>query len=175
MTEEEVIDGLLQREGGDTFTDDPVDKGGPTKFGITAATLGNWRALQRTASRAEVQALTETEARAIYRTLYIEQPGFTRQNIPFEALRIAIIDEGVNAGTVVAVRHLQEALGVEVDGIFGPVTKAAVKAHPYLGKVLVKVVHLRCVRYARIVQRNPEQRRFLAGWINRSFELLEAA
>lgn len=108
MTEAEVLDGLIAREGG--YTVNPADKGGPTKYGITAETLGNWRGLNRPASREEVWNLTEDEARAIYTARYILQPGFTPENIPFEPLRVQLIDFGVNSGPERAVRWLQRCL-----------------------------------------------------------------
>ena len=70
-TIEQILDDILRREGG--YVNHPADRGGPTNFGITAQTLGSWRKLGRPATAAEVQALTEPEARAIYR-----QPCFTR-------------------------------------------------------------------------------------------------
>lgn len=130
MTESEVLDGLIEREGG--FTVNPDDRGGPTKFGITAQTLGNWLGLNRPASREEVYHLSVEMARQIYRVRYIQQPGFTPENIPFEPLRVQLIDFGVNSGPERAVRWLQRVLGfapVDIDGVFGPVTRATLYAN----------------------------------------------
>jgi lysozyme family protein len=60
-----ILDEIIRREGG--YVNHPADRGGPTKYGITAQTLGRWRKLDRPATATEVKALTETEARAIYR------------------------------------------------------------------------------------------------------------
>src|SRR3990172_7566648 len=43
MTTDAMISWVIEREGGAKFTDDPADRGGATKFGITAATLGRAR------------------------------------------------------------------------------------------------------------------------------------
>nr|WP_222532573.1 glycosyl hydrolase 108 family protein [Azospirillum sp. 412522] len=40
---EAIIDTILRREGWPRYTDRPSDRGGPTKGGITLATLTNWR------------------------------------------------------------------------------------------------------------------------------------
>ena len=37
MTDDDIIDGIIRREGS-TYTNDPADPGGPTKYGITLAT-----------------------------------------------------------------------------------------------------------------------------------------
>lgn len=108
MTEGEIIDGVIQREGG--FVDHPEDKGGPTKFGINAETLGNWRGYGRVATREEVMALEVWEARAIYKARYVLQPGFTAENVAYEPLRNQLIDFGVNSDPRRAVRWLQRVL-----------------------------------------------------------------
>lgn len=114
VTESDIIDGLIQREGG--FVVNPDDKGGPTKYGITAATLGNFLGLQRPASKQEVYNLHRDAAATIYKVRYVAQPGFTRENLPFEPLRVQLIDFGVNSGPERAVRWLQRVLRVEVTG-----------------------------------------------------------
>jgi len=116
-----ILDEIIRREGG--YVNHPSDRGGPTNFGITAQTLGAWRKLGRPATAAEVQALTETEARAIYRHQYITGPGF--EVITHPALLHLLIDAGVHSGPKRAVQWLQAALGVTADGIIGPKTRAA--------------------------------------------------
>jgi ferredoxin-NADP reductase len=87
-TIEQILDDILRREGG--YVNHPADRGGPTNFGITAQTLGSWRKLGRPATAAEVQALTEPEARAIYRQQYITGPGF--ETITHPALLHLLVD-----------------------------------------------------------------------------------
>lgn len=90
-TIEQILDDILRREGG--YVNHPADRGGPTNFGITAQTLGNWRKLGRPATATEVQALTENEASAIYRQQYISGPGFDAITHP--ALLHLLVDAGV--------------------------------------------------------------------------------
>ncbi len=103
-----ILDEIIRREGG--YVNHPDDRGGPTKFGITAQTLGAWRKLGRPATAAEVQALTETEAMAIYRQQYITGPGFDAVTHP--GLLHLLVDTAVHSGPKRAVQWLQAALGV---------------------------------------------------------------
>jgi len=117
-----ILDEIIRREGG--YVNHPADRGGPTNFGITAQTLGSWRKLGRPATAAEVQALMEAEARAIYRQQYITDPGF--ESITHPALLHLLVDSGIHSGPKRAVQWLQTALGVTADGVIGPKTRAAI-------------------------------------------------
>jgi lysozyme family protein len=67
MTDDAIISEVLAREGG--YVDHPADRGGPTNFGITLATLADFVGHPVTAS--DVRLLDETTARTIYRSRYI--------------------------------------------------------------------------------------------------------
>lgn len=168
MTEAEILDGVVAREGG--FVDDPTDRGGATKWGITAGTLGAWRKLGRPATREEVRALDLADARAIYRQMYITAPGFT--SIADGPLRAQMVDDGVLSGTRTAIMTLQRALGVAADGVIGPSTRAALReADPIT--VHVRVVKARLLRFGAIVREDPAQSRFLVGWMTRALGFLD--
>lgn len=177
MTTDAIIDDILAREGG--YVDHPADRGGPTNRGITLETLRAWRrrphrdptVVNPVVSADDLRDLGEAEARAIYQAQYIDAPGFTSANIPHEAVRVAVIDEGVNGGIGTAMRHLQQAVGVKADGAWGPITRAAVAAADP-GALLKELVRLRLLRYARICQADPSQLVFFAGWVNRAFSVL---
>lgn len=113
MTDQQILDGILQREGG--FRNVPGDRGGPTNYGITAATLGRWRKLGRDATEDEVRALPRGEAEDIYRAQYL----MPFAQVPHDALREQLIDFGVNSGPARAVRYLQRTLGIPVSGEIG--------------------------------------------------------
>lgn len=166
MTPNEIIDAILIREGG--FVDHEADKGGPTKYGITQGTLASWRGRQTSA--ADVQNLTQKEARDIYREEYIVRPGFL--SIESEAVRALTVDCAVNHGVKNAVTLLQKAARVFPDGIFGPNTKAAVNrmtAAPLYRRLCAE----RAKFYGAIVTKNPSQAVFAAGWMNRLAEFIE--
>jgi lysozyme family protein len=145
MNTESLLDDILRREGG--FVDHPADRGGPTNFGITQATL------------------------AIYRELYLRGPGFDR--IECDALRALLLDCAVNHGTGRAARWLQQAAGVTVDGRVGPVTLAAVNRQDG-ARLYRAVLAERCRFYGRLITRDPSQAVFAAGWASRVAEFIEA-
>lgn len=122
MTEEEVLAGILRREGG--FRHVPGDRGGATNFGITQETLGRWRKLGRPATPEEVRALPKEEAEAIYYAQYMAPFA----GVPHLALREQLIDFGVNSGVERAIRYLQRTLGIPATGELGLNTLSVLKA-----------------------------------------------
>lgn len=128
MTTDEILDEVLDREGG--FRAQVVRPDGSidpdTMYGVTAPVLGNWLGLSRPATVAELKAMTPQTAKDIFRVRYIEQPGFTPENIPFEPLRIQVIDFGVNSGQERAVRWLQRILRVPATGTLDETTKRSI-------------------------------------------------
>lgn len=165
MTTDELLDDILRREGG--YVDHPNDHGSCTNFGITIYALGDWRGTPVTC--ADVQGMTVAEARAIYTEVYIKRPGFDR--IEDDALRALLVDFGVNSGPRAAVRTLQKAIGVKVDGVLGPATIAALKVAD-ASKLFRIVLQGRMYYIADILRRDPTQRVFAAGWLRRLAEFL---
>jgi lysozyme family protein len=164
-----ILDDILRRKGG--YTNHPADRGGPTKYGITAKTLGEWRKLGRPASEAEVQALTEDEARDIYFTNYVKKPGLDAVQDP--KLLGLLVDTAVNSGPERAVRLLQRALSVTDDGVIGPRTKEMLsKFDP--AKLYRQVLANRLRFLGRLITRHPSQAVFAEGWMNRIAEFVEA-
>lgn len=115
---------IFGHEGG--YANAPTDKGGPTKYGITHATLAAHRGVT-SISAAQVKALTLAEAEAIYRKSYWTQSGGDALPV---GLDFAAFDFGINSGPGTAVRVLQQVIGVTSDGKIGPKTLAAVNAYP---------------------------------------------
>ena len=167
MDGDTIIDKVLEREGG--FVNDPADRGGATKYGITLDTLADHR--DAAVGEEDVRRLTEEEARAIYCADYIEAPGF--DGISDADLQALAVDAGVNHGTHRAKRWLQRAAGVKVDGIVGPVTLEAVNQGDAL-PVYMELLRIRAEFYGEIITNDPSQARFAHGWMRRLGEFLRA-
>ena len=163
MTLDQVISDVLKREGG--FVDDPADRGGATNMGITAAVLGEWRKLGRVATRAEVAALTEPEARAIYMKRYVIDPGFG--TIADDALCAQLVDFGVVSGPARAIRWLQRVLNVPATGLMDAATKAAFAAMPSR-LVNDALVAARLYMIDDITDGDATQKKYEEGWENRA-------
>ena len=111
----------LAQEGG--YTNDAGDPGGPTNFGITQATLAQWRGVAVAPS--DVLLLSQIEAAAIYRRMYWN--ACRCSTLPLGS-DLMVFDFAVNAGAVTSIKELQGQVEVVEDGIFGPATEAAVQA-----------------------------------------------
>lgn len=168
---DELITGILKREGWDEYTNKPSDRGGPTKWGITQKAWSEW--LGRPATVEDVKAITEAQARAFYKAVYIERPRFDQ--IQDEFLMEFTVDCGVNHGTARAAQWLQIAADVVADGAVGPKTLAAVNAAPWL-KLTLKMIGIRGRFYAKIASdqlpADPDLPN-LQGWMNRLFSYVD--
>jgi len=161
---ESALEFTLANEGG--YSDHPSDNGGATKYGITIGDLGRY--LKRTATKAEVKALTKEKATEIYREFYWNPLNLGRcddQNIA-----TVVFDMGVLCGIGKAAQWVQEILGVKVDRKIGPVTMAALNDALRSGFV-PKFADKAQAYFNSIVAGNPSQKVFLKGWTNRANRL----
>lgn len=94
------------------LSDDPRDPGGLTRYGIS----------KRAHPTVDVRNLTLAQAKQIYLARY--WLPLHADAMP-EAVAVQVFDAAVNHGIKPAVRMMQRALGVTVDGIIGPQTLAA--------------------------------------------------
>lgn len=117
---------VLLHEGG--YVDHPLDPGGATNMGITRRTLAKWRSVEpwRNLPKSEVRHLTRREAGRIYRAHYWEPVA--GDALP-SGVDYAVFDYAVNSGVSRVAKALQRILGVNADGVIGPVTLEAVSAH----------------------------------------------
>lgn len=111
----------LVHEGG--WSDHPRDPGGATMKGVTLAT---YRAFKPGATKEDLRHISDADLKAIYRAGYWDKCRC--YELP-SGIDMMTFDVAVNSGPNRAAEWLQEALGVTVDKVIGPVTiQAARKA-----------------------------------------------
>jgi len=169
---DEIITDVLKAEGWDKYTNDPADRGGPTKWGITLKAWEEYRG--HPVSEHDVQFITEAQARDFYEKLYVVGPKFNQ--LP-EKLIPLVVDGGVNSGVRAASKWVQRAVGAKQDGWIGPETLQSVWNQEHLTTFL-RIVAYRTKLYGRLVSRDPKlklaqdagfnlQAKFAGGWNNR--------
>jgi len=169
LTIQVMINDILHRE--DAFIDYPDSDGGPTRYGINQKVLGEF--LGRNVGRDDIVGLSSSMAATIYRQRYWHKPHIDRLPLAVQPL---VFDASVNHGPKAAVSQLQRAINraavvgsIDEDGQIGPHTlQAAQLCVERLGNAfLTMLLQQRARLYAHIVENDPDQRIYLAGWINR--------
>lgn len=158
----------IHKEGAPNTEDG--DRGGTTVYGISQAFLS--RISGGPVSSGHVLGLSLKDAKDIYRLYFWLQPRIHK--LHDDALREAVFDQGVNRGPENSVKSLQKAYSalskrnLAIDGILGPKTLEAVTTVD-AAAMLKQFVKESQIAYARIVQVNQSQAKFLVGWLNRTW------
>lgn len=146
---------VLRHEGG--YSNHPDDKGGPTNLGVTLATFRKW--VKKDGTVADLKAMTREQASKCYRAVYWN--AVKADDLP-AGMDYAVFDYAVNSGPSRAVKALQGVLGVEQDGVVGPVTLAAAQsADP------IKTIHALCDQRMAFLRKLSNWQTFGKGWTNR--------
>lgn len=154
---------VLKVEGG--YCNDPDDAGGATNKGIIFSEFKAWRKAKGmpTPTIADLKALTDEEAKAIYKSKYWDK--WKADAIQSQKVAAIVVDWTINSGSHGIVKP-QALLGVKADGIVGAKTLAAINAvDPDV--FFDKVYNARVAFYNSIVARKASQKKFLKGWLNR--------
>ena len=144
-------EGGFHADGG--YVNDPVDRGGETKYGIS----------KRAFPKEDIANLTMDRAVMLYHVRYW-RAAHCADLKPHMA--VVTFDSAVQHGYVNAIRMLQEKIGAKPDGIYGPKTEALVQTAIDL-ETTARLITRRGRFYARILKKNPKQSRFIEGWFNR--------
>ena len=152
---EKSLSFVLESEGG--YSDNPADRGGPTKYGIS----------QKNHPEEDIKNMTIERAGEIYRSDYWNP--VRGDDLP-AGVDYVVFDSAVNHGPKNAGKFLQKAAnrlmaGLTVDGIIGNKTLDMVKSN---GAILITdILRERDIFYSKIVANDPTQERFARGWQNR--------
>ena len=171
---EKALNHTLRNEGG--FVDNPTDRGGATRYGITkwvARRAGYW---------GHMADLPMETAKAIYRAKYWEHRRLRLDPVAewYESAALELFDTAVNMGVVRAAKFFQRALNalnrnqtlypdLVVDGWAGAATMAA------MGKLRTNVEKRVGVKmrdslhgafYSKIMQADTTQEKYARGWFD---------
>lgn len=150
---------LLKIEGG--FVNHPEDKGGVTNLGVTLETYRAYCGADKTVK--DLQNISYGTWEKIMKDLYWDK--VKADEIDSQSLAEIIADWCVNSG-LAGVRKVQEIVGCKPDGIVGPITLSMINTSD------AELLHERIWKarqqfYINIVKRNPKQKVFMNGWMNR--------
>ena len=157
---------IIKAEG-EAYTNDPIDKGGCTKFGIILTTLKEYKYdtnKDGVFTCDDVKALTLNDAKNIYKKMFWD--FFKADGIKNQSLAEYIVDGAINQGRGTIAKYVQQIVGVTADGLVGNKTLEAINAHDSKD-LFEKLKAKREDKYHRIVANNPSQKKFIKGWINR--------
>lgn len=181
-------------EGG--LSNDPDDRGGLTKYGITQAT---WAAYCKATGRAvsPVSRITHEDAEAVYERNYWHAAGLDRiEGRAPQSVLNEIYDAGVNCGIGASAKFAQAAYNLiatdgmqrlVVDGKIGPLSARAIAeiCERYKDAYLAALRGVRFVHYLNcmdkdksfwerllifcvdVIRRTNSQRKFIRGWLKR--------
>lgn len=164
---------VLGKEGG--YVNDPTDKGGETKYGISDKRDGIADGMTDVDGDNKpdirIKDLTLGQASQIYFRDYWH-PSYC-PDWP-DGISLIVFDSAVQHGVKKAISFLQDAAGVAADGIVGAKTQAAVLASDPEW-LLTRYLLRRARYYAEIIKSNPSQAKYLNGWFNRLDSVTNAA
>lgn len=174
MTKDQIFDAILGKEGG--YVNNPADKGGPTRWGITEKTA------RAHGYAGDMRVLPRETALSILTADYWTGPRFDLVAAVSPAIAAEICDTGVNMGPSVPAMWLQRWLtamnstgtlypDLIPDGQIGPRTVVALtsflKSRGKEGEtVLLRALNCsQGARYLELAEQRAANETFLYGWI----------
>lgn len=174
LTVKQIIDGIIEREKG--YVDNPKDRGGPTRWGITE------RVARTNGYQGDMRELPRPLAYEILLHQYYIEPGFNEVNRFSTPIAVTLTDAGVLCGQFRAATWLQVALNalnreqrlypdLVEDGKLGPRTFAALRAYLDARGQDGEVVMLRALNcqigshFISVTRAREANEEFIYGWL----------
>jgi lysozyme family protein len=161
----------MKHEGGYAY--DPHDYGGETYKGISRKNFRGWSGwadIDRLKRDKDFPACLDRNADLQGKIREFYQRNFWTPSLDVikdQDLANWLFDKGVNMGIRQAVKLIQRALHVDVDGVIGPQTMAQLNAAEPIA--LLADCREEAKRfYTKLALNDPTQTRFLHGWLARA-------
>ena len=170
---ESIIDKNLEHEG--EYVNDKNDRGGETKYGITAPFMEDFKYALPSGKTKPIKDLTVDDAKKMYKALWDRYNlGYVRdKNVAY-----VIFDYMINTFYHTAAKRIQEILNtrgaaLKVDGHLGEKSLNAIHNSDYEW-LIDEVLKNRHHHYREQVKDDYTQHEFYAGWMNRLNKIAEA-
>ena len=155
-----LIPKVLKWEGG--YINHPNDKGGATNKGVTLSTFRKYFGKSKTVN--DLKNITNEQWQYIFKKGYWDR--WKADLIKNQSIAELLVDWLYNSG-VWGIKYPQQVLGVVSDGVVGPKTIAAINSYQNQEELFNRLWNRRKKHYEDIVKKNPNQKVFLRGWMNR--------
>lgn len=154
---------VLKHEGG--FVNHPKDPGGMTNLGVTKTTWEEW--VGHPVDEKAMRALKPADVATMYKRKFWDK--IAGDELPL-GIDYCVFDAAVNSGPGRASKWLQGVVEVDMDGLIGPKTLAAVKSfNPE------QFISDYCKRRLSFMQDLPTWSTFGKGWTKRVIEVEQTA
>lgn len=140
-----------------------------TNYGVSAVAYEG--VLGRPPTEADIRAITLQEAARIGADNYYRAPGFDR--LPWCPATEIVVDYGWGSGPVYAAKQLQRVLGVDPDGVVGPITQREFArwigdSRETMAEACREISKVRRDHWWRISEPGSRNAPFRTGWMRRA-------
>jgi len=141
-----------------------------TMRGVTPATYAQFQGRSvYSLDEQQMQAISEDEAVEVGLKLYYVAPGIDQ--LPWGPITAILVDMGWGSGPETAIKFIQRRIRCSADGVVGPEMIDAWNKWietQGVAKAATDFANWKIAAYQADVAKNPEQRKWLQGWINRA-------
>ena len=158
-TWQDALANVLKHEGG--YVNHPSDPGGRTNLGVTQRVWEEW--VKHDVDEKQMRELTPEMVAPLYEEKYWQR--VKGDDLP-PGVDYVVFDASVNSGTGRASKWLQECVGVQPDGVIGPMTLRTVQS-----MVPADLVNLYCDKRLAFLRELKTWETFGKGWERRVEEV----